>query len=87
MNLKHNFVQLAEVQRQQKTLYCGGLDPHSFEPGENEKVYRLGKEEGGETCGRINAPMRWQYQGGLPGHNHAGSRIRRSRRGFFSHHA
>lgn len=30
MDEKHNFVQLAEVQREQKTLYCGGLDPHSF---------------------------------------------------------
>lgn len=41
MELKHNFVQLAEVQREQKTLYCGGLDPHSF--GEkNKEVYLLG---------------------------------------------
>lgn len=30
MDQKHNFVQLAEVQKEQKTLYCGGLDPHSF---------------------------------------------------------
>jgi len=30
VDTKHNFVQLAEVQREQKTLYCGGLDPHSL---------------------------------------------------------
>lgn len=50
MNLKHNFVQLAEVQRQQRTLYCGGLDPHSFGPEKNLEVYRL-SEKDGETFG------------------------------------
>jgi len=30
MNTKHNFVQLAEVQREQGTLYCAGLDIHPF---------------------------------------------------------
>jgi len=30
METKHNFVQLAEAQRKQETLYCAGLDPHSF---------------------------------------------------------
>jgi len=30
MKTKHNFVQLAEVQRAQGTMYCAGLDIHSF---------------------------------------------------------
>ena len=47
MQTKHNFVQLAEVQRAQKTLYCGGLDPHSF-GDKNKEVYSLG-EIGNET--------------------------------------
>lgn len=41
MDIKHNFVQLAEVQREQKTLYCGGLDPHSFGK-DNKKIYGQG---------------------------------------------
>jgi len=49
MQTKHNFVQLAEVQRAQKTLYCGGLDPHSF-GDKNKEVYSLG-EIGNETRG------------------------------------
>ncbi|MFH0955664.1 MAG: orotidine-5'-phosphate decarboxylase [Candidatus Falkowbacteria bacterium] len=44
MEIKHNFVQLAEVQREQKTLYCGGLDPHSF--GEkNWEIYGHATDE------------------------------------------
>jgi len=40
MNNKHNFVRLAEVQRQQKTLYCAGLDVHPFGSfAANMKVY------------------------------------------------
>lgn len=38
MDIKHNFVQLAEVQKEQGTLYCGGLDPHSFGP-RNWEIY------------------------------------------------
>lgn len=38
--VKHNFVQLAEVQRAQGTLYCGGLDPHSFRE-KNKEAYLL----------------------------------------------
>lgn len=38
MEVKHNFVQLAEVQRKQGTLYCGGLDPHAFGP-KNTEIY------------------------------------------------
>ena len=30
MQVKHNFVHLAEVQREQGTLYCAGLDVHPF---------------------------------------------------------
>lgn len=47
MDVKHNFVQLAEVQRQQKTLYCGGLDPHSF--GEKNLDIYLCVRTNGET--------------------------------------
>lgn len=40
MDKKHNFVELAEVQKKQKTLYCAGLDPHSFgSPEKNEAIY------------------------------------------------
>jgi len=49
MDKKHSFVELAEVQKEQKTLYCGGLDPHSF--GEkNAEVYFHGGRDG-ETWG------------------------------------
>lgn len=41
MEKKHNFVELAEVQRAQKTLYCAGLDPHSFgSPEKNKEIYK-----------------------------------------------
>ncbi|OGI16838.1 MAG: orotidine 5'-phosphate decarboxylase [Candidatus Moranbacteria bacterium RIFCSPHIGHO2_02_FULL_40_12b] len=40
METKHNFVELAEVQREQETLYCAGLDPHSMgNPEKNKAVY------------------------------------------------
>lgn len=40
MDKKHNFVNLAEVQKEQKTLYCAGLDPHSMgSPEKNSAVY------------------------------------------------
>ncbi|MFH0819470.1 MAG: orotidine 5'-phosphate decarboxylase / HUMPS family protein [bacterium] len=39
MEIKHNFVQLAEVQLAQKTLYCAGLDPHPFGPEKNAEIY------------------------------------------------
>lgn len=42
MEAKHNFVQLAEVQKEQKTLYCGGLDPHSFGLKNREIYYPFG---------------------------------------------
>jgi len=41
MKTKHNFVQLAEVQKAQGTLYCGGLDVHLFgSPEKNAEVYK-----------------------------------------------
>lgn len=40
MKKRHNFVELAEVQQAQKTLYCAGLDPHSFGSADkNEAIY------------------------------------------------
>lgn len=50
MDKKHNFVQLAEVQREQKTLYCGGLDPHSFGQ-KNWHIYKTNMHESAETFG------------------------------------
>ena len=38
MEKKHNFVELAEAQKVQKTLYCAGLDPHSMGSLEKNKA-------------------------------------------------
>lgn len=52
METKHNFVQLAEAQRKQETLYCAGLDPHSFGSYKrNMEVY--GFRDDGEVNGEV----------------------------------
>lgn len=40
MKVKHSFVQLAETQLAQGTLYCAGLDPHAFGP-KNREIYAI----------------------------------------------
>jgi orotidine 5'-phosphate decarboxylase subfamily 2 len=47
--IEHNFVQLAEVQRKQGTLFCAGLDPHLF--GSREKNLEIYPLVESEACG------------------------------------
>jgi orotidine 5'-phosphate decarboxylase subfamily 2 len=52
MNVKNNFVKLAEVQRAQGTLYCGGLDIHAFGSyAKNLEVYGSAVKSHAEKMG------------------------------------